>query len=73
MKNWQPIETAPKDGTHILVRTVPPGIRVTYMTHPPTVAHWFGPVDDENDGGWYLSVSQTEQPAIYPTEWMPLP
>lgn len=41
---WQPIETAPKDGTHILVRSL-------IGSEPPTVCHWF-------DGGWHLSVNR---------------
>lgn len=67
----QPIETAPKDGTHILAWRVPIGIRVTNLTNPPTVVHWF---DDPDDPGFYTSVN--ERAPDYPfkaTHWMPLP
>ena len=68
---WQFIESAPKDGTHILAYRMPIGIRVTNMTNPPTVVHWF---DDANDPGFYTSVNAVapEYP-FNPTHWMPLP
>lgn len=68
---WQPIETAPKDGTHILAYRMPVGIRFTNNTNPPTVVHWF---DDANDPGFYTSVNAVapEYP-FNPTHWMPLP
>lgn len=58
---WQPIETAPKDGTHITV----------FSPHAlPCTVHWF-------DGGWHLSVNQCGEYSAYvwglPTHWMPLP
>ena len=64
---WKPIETAPKDGTHILAYRVPIGIRFTSMTNPPTVVHWF-------DDGFYTSVNEIapERP-FDATHWMPLP
>lgn len=53
---WQPIETAPKDGTHILVRS--------YDNRcPPTVCHWF-------NEGWHLSVNRNGNDSEYSaTEW----
>lgn len=60
---WQPMATAPKDGTHILA---------TNGRNEPTTVHWH--VD-----GWYLSVNLMEAHADYtanwgaPTIWMPLP
>lgn len=67
LADWQPIKTAPKDGTHILAYRLPIGIRVTNMTNPPTVVHWF-------DDGFYTSVNELapEHP-FNPTHWMPLP
>lgn len=58
---WQPIATAPKDGTHILV--VSPRII-------PTPAHWF-------EGAWHKSADQRGGFSEYiwdpPTHWMLLP
>lgn len=67
----QPIETAPKDGTHILAWRTPIGIRTTNNTHPPTVVHWF---DDPDEPGFYTSVNERapEHP-FEATHWMPLP
>lgn len=64
---WRPIETAPKDGSHILAYRLPVGIRVTNNTNPPTVVHWF-------DYGFYTSVNELapERP-FEPTHWQPLP
>ena len=71
MSEWQPIETAPKDGTHILAYRLPVGIRFTNNTNPPTVVHWF---DDSDEPGFYTSVNERapEHP-FNPTHWMPLP
>lgn len=68
---WQPIETAPKDGTHILAHRLPIGIRVTNLTNPPTVVHWF---DDPDEPGFYTSVNERapEHP-FSPTHWRQLP
>lgn len=66
MGDWQPIATAPKDGSHILACRIPLGIRVTVNTHPPTVVHWF-------DDGFYTSVNEIAPERPYnPTHWQPL-
>jgi hypothetical protein len=69
--DYQTIETAPKDGTHILAYRKSVGIRTTNLTNPPTVVHWF---DDPNQPGFYTSVNELapERP-FNPTHWMPLP
>jgi len=61
---WGPIEYAPKDGTHVLVK-------FEGTTSPPTVAHYWSAPDDP--GGWFLSVQQNEGPEIFPTHWQRLP
>jgi hypothetical protein len=63
--DWRDMATAPKDGTHLLVKL--PG-----ETTPPTVAHWFQPVPGDGEGGWYLSVQQIAGPAIEPIGWLPI-
>lgn len=67
----QTIETAPRDGTHILAWRIPIGIRVTNNTNPPTVVHWF---DDPDEPGFYTSVNERapEHP-FNPTHWERLP
>ena len=59
MSEWQPIETAPKDGRLILAATP----RATDFSGF-FVVYWSGP--DEN---WLYSVGRW----IKPTHWMPLP
>lgn len=65
MSDWQRIETAPKDGTHITV------VNVHNPNVPPTTVHWFS---DEEGGGWHLSVNQMGEYSDYvwgpPTHWM---
>jgi hypothetical protein len=58
MTEWQPIETAPKDGTHILVQT-PFGMTTAYSTG---YFIWTGVFSADYDN-----------PGIEPTHWMPLP
>jgi hypothetical protein len=68
MVDWQPIETAPKDGTRILL----------WDTDEAVVAKW----DDISMGGakgWQIAVVKLIGDVNYyeatfnPTHWMPLP
>jgi hypothetical protein len=69
VNEWQPIETAPKDGSDIL------GAWHWSYTDEDTgetesgwcidKCHW---VEDENSTGWRASIN-----AARPTHWMPLP
>ena len=76
-REWRPIETAPKDGTHILAcfATRPFGPTWGFAQRPPTVVHWFGPPDlpGLRSGGWYLSVQTADSERVHPTHWQPLP
>lgn len=59
---WQPIETAPKDGTHLLVSCGEYGIKVAwYDLYPRYGSSLWVPLG--GDG--------SEQ--CYPLHWMPLP
>ena len=65
---WQPIETAPMDGTHILVWNA------KQPQLPPTTAHWWG--GGPEPGGFHLSVNYLGEYSDFgmpPTHWMPLP
>ena len=59
---WQTIETAPKDGTFVLI-------------YWPTMSIYQYPLCAFNHGdeyGWEL-VSNRDYGEVYPTHWMPLP
>ena len=65
MSEWQPIETAPRDGTAILVW---PGVLFTEMTYFHTsVVRWH----DWKEA--WIEASGEEYNTFYPTHWMPLP
>ena len=59
---WQPIETAPKDGTDIYAT------RIDGIVFRPSIIYW-----EKFEGrGWLCS--QTHRPvSSQPTHWMPLP
>ena len=68
MSNWQPIETAPKDGTHFLC----------YFTQMKRgVKHhvgWFGPAMESGKMRFFLyGVGEFLSADVVPTHWMPLP
>src|SRR6202043_2667883 len=74
MSEWQLIETAPKDGTHILVcnATIPFTSSWTFNQRPPAVVHWWDWEEDES--GFYLSSGGLESDHPFnATHWMPLP
>lgn len=74
---WQPIETAPKDGTALLVmRNIWPGTKTGRAEdcngHNTYVAGYWS---SENEGRWMCYMDQIRDPEcpIEPTHWMPLP
>ncbi len=64
---WLPMESAPKDGTRILIRHVALG-------HPPVyIGHW---VDTPHYDSWEVAECAPDDATRFiehPTGWMPLP
>lgn len=82
MSEWRPIETAPRDGTHILVTDAHRG-GLGYcgplnehgfrdLADWCDVVHWF---DDPDEPGFYSTSwgGDQEHPFSALTHWMPLP
>lgn len=68
MSAWRPIESAPKDGTWVLLS----------CDHGQYVAGWLteGDGDTVNFSGWYVEDNKHGPYALRgaaPTHWMPLP
>ena len=64
MTSWQPIATAPKDGTDILL--------AEWRPHFKSVGDRYGEIDIgcwHTDDGWISNYGRVEEP----TMWMPLP
>lgn len=64
-ESWQPIETAPKNGTNILVWW-------PNEFHCPLVAHWNNGKYNGDKIGWKLTAWSNSK-ETEPTHWMPLP
>lgn len=61
---WQPIETAPKDGTDVLLWAAVPGTK-DYIA----VSGYF----DEMDDAWTGAINSIYGPFVNPTHWMRIP
>jgi len=77
MNKWQPIETAPRDGTSILIHNnYAPGLENGVAHHcwagNTLVASWWA---DDDNGEWVVYIGLVEDPSVQfePTHWMPLP
>lgn len=76
MTDWQPIETAPKDGTPILVAggvddngPYAPNADMLRLMHAPTRAMWCGET-------WLIALAEACYVGVVresPTHWMALP
>lgn len=75
--NWQPIETAPKDGKEVLLCRAydADGEPISEDAWGIFVqrAAWWG--DDEQSGEWIVYCSLVHEPRLHfvPTHWMELP
>ena len=73
MSDWQPIETAPKTGEHILVADFS---RKGFgfcggkeQSWQDVVHYWSNPGEE----GFYMSNGPEDPPVTWATHWMPLP
>jgi hypothetical protein len=63
MNDWQPMATAPKDGTIILLRYADD------QPNPGAIEGWWFSSPKQNDDGWETIVGTIGEPSW----WMPLP
>ena len=80
MDKWQPIETAPKDGTHVLVcqATDADGKPIpaeSFGLFVQRTAWWSDGPNDPEPEGWIVYCSMVREPHVFfdPTHWMPIP
>lgn len=77
MTEWQPIETAPKDGTEVLVWCSKCALVPIAMSYSSAAYFELEYGDPEYmEEGWYMSWSYPVDPpevTWQPTHWMPLP
>ena len=77
---WQPIETAPKDGTEVLVYRDMATVPVIHIAWYRNKEEWensgkhVGGLDtlEEWEGWWSYTENSVSQSKIKPTHWMPL-
>ncbi|MCA0276314.1 MAG: hypothetical protein LCH86_09935 [Proteobacteria bacterium] len=70
---WQPIETAPKDGT-VVILYCPQGDGNPGSTYRVTVGNWWSSQDDQEPWeGWVSWDGGFSEDTMMPTLWQPLP
>lgn len=82
MSEWQPIETAPKDGTEVLVYRADTGVMLARWIAPcdfmteAEMDHVLDATDDGGDPDWFaadfIGGGRISNDGL-PTHWMPLP
>lgn len=64
---WQPIETAPRDGTVVLVNDTTPGFTPWVAARYFSCAEWLGWVYDDE------TLTDSNPIGPNPTHWLPVP
>lgn len=75
MTEWQPIETAPKDGTVVFLYGTWAG-EINGISNQPTVdiGSWAGGDSDfSGDDWWQLATGDAYGCWMRPTHWLPIP
>lgn len=72
MSDWRPIETAPRDGTRVLVSFGARGVHAVAWEEPAHSGFEIWCVDDGKHGPYALRGYLDAGPTA-PTHWMPLP
>jgi len=62
--DWQPIETAPKDGKRFLIWSAIDGMEIGY---------WSTSLWVKKGGAWIIYEARSDTIELEPTHWMPLP
>jgi hypothetical protein len=74
MGEWQPIETAPKDGTKLLMSVFFPGDTICEPFTEVTIGYWdHGNALDDPESIWHREPDWDVPTIGDPTHWMPLP
>ncbi len=67
MSAWQPIETAPRDMTRVLVAVEESALGRVF------IAGWYPDPEMPDDGAWYENWGEGFPVDVDVTHWMPLP
>lgn len=70
---WQPIETAPKDGTHILLFPALLGVPLVARWEKPTPTFMMPRAPAICHNGYWRAALTSKATPYTPTHWMPLP
>jgi len=72
--DWQPIETAPKDGTRILIYPVRfHDVKAARYFNAPEITYWFGAKPGYPESGYWVGASLRKHAPEDFTHWQPLP
>lgn len=63
MTSWQPISTAPRDGTAVLIAEADGNVTACYWS----TSVW------ADGGAWISELSRSDTVHYHPTHWMPIP